>query len=68
MDKKFICIALALTFAGCLAIATGATASGSKLQSAGTERQTMRTDGCPYYPSPVACRGVSTAHTTTSGT
>jgi hypothetical protein len=67
MDKKVIGITLALTLAGCLAIASGATARGSKLQSAGTDPHTMRTDGCPYYPSPVACRGASTAHTT-SGT
>jgi hypothetical protein len=68
MDKKVIGIALALTFAGCLAMATGATARGSKLQSAGTNPHTLRTDGCPYYPSPVACRDASTDHTTTSGT
>jgi hypothetical protein len=68
MDKKVIGIALALTFVGCLAIATGATAHGSKGQSAGTTPHAMRTDGCPYYPSPVACRGTSTAHTTTSRT
>jgi hypothetical protein len=68
MDKKVIGIALALTLAGCLAMATGATARGSQLQSAGTDPHTVRTDGCPYYPSPVACRGASTAHTTTSRT
>ena len=68
MAKKVIGIALALTFVGGFAIATGATAHGSKAQSAGTFPHAMRTDGCPYYPSPVACRGASTAHTTTSGT
>jgi hypothetical protein len=68
MDKKVIGIALALAFVGCLAISTGATAYGSKGQSAVTTPHAMRTDGCPYYPSPVACRGASTAHAITSGT
>jgi hypothetical protein len=61
MDKKVIGIALALTFVGCVAIATGAPAYGSKLQAEGTNPHAVRTDGCPYYPSPVACRAGSTA-------
>jgi hypothetical protein len=67
MDKKVIGIALALSFVGCLAIATGAPAQGSKLQAEGTNAHAMRTDGCPYYPSPVACRPASMAHATASG-
>jgi hypothetical protein len=67
MDEKVIGVALALTFVGYLAIATGAPAHGLKLQSEGTNPHATRTDGCPYYPSPVACRAASTAHSTTSG-
>src|SRR5262250_2449241 len=67
MSKNVVGIALALTIIGGLAIASGVTAEGSKLQSAGANTHAFRTDGCPYYPSPVVCRVSSTARTT-SGT
>ena len=67
MCRNIIGIALALTIVGSFAIAASATADGSKPQSAGSNAQAMRTDGCPYYPSPVFCRAGSKAHTT-SGT
>jgi hypothetical protein len=67
MCKNVIGIVLAVTFAGCLAIATGATARDPKLQSEGANHHAMRMDGCPYYPSPVFCGDASTAHTTASG-
>jgi hypothetical protein len=66
MNKKLIGIALAFTIVGGFAIAT-ATAGGSKPQSTGTNTHAIRTDGRPYYPSPVFCRGSSAAHST-SGT
>jgi hypothetical protein len=69
MSKNVIGIAaLALATIGCLAIATGATARGAKLQSEGANQQVMRMDACPYYPSPVFCRDASTAYARTSGT
>lgn len=67
MSKNVIGIAAALAAIGCLAIATGATAHGSKLQSKAANQHSMRMDACPYYPSPVFCRDASTAHSATSG-
>jgi hypothetical protein len=67
MCRNVIGIALALTIVGGFAIATGAAAGGSKPQSAGANAHAVRTDGCPYYPSPVFCRAASKTHTT-SGT
>jgi hypothetical protein len=67
MCKNVIGIALAVTIVGGFAIATGAAAGGSKPPSADANAPAMRTDGCPYYPSPVFCRAGSKAHTT-SGT
>jgi hypothetical protein len=64
MCKNVTGIALALTIVGGLAIATGATAGSSKPQSEGANAHAIRTDGCPYYPSPVFCRPASTTHTT----
>jgi len=67
MRKNVIGIALALSIVGCLTIATGATTGSSKPQSADANAHAVRMDGCPYYPSPVFCRGASTTHTS-SGT
>src|SRR5262249_10902247 len=63
MRKNVIGVALALGIVGYLTIATGVTAGSSKLQSAGANTHAVRMDGCPYYPSPVFCRGASTTHT-----
>jgi hypothetical protein len=55
-------IGIALTFAmmgGVLALA-----DGSKLQSANSANVFAMKDRCPYYPSPVVCRGGSRARTT----
>jgi hypothetical protein len=63
MSRNVIGIALALTIVGGLPIANSATAEGPKLQSNGANSRAVRMDGCPYYPSPVFCRGASTTHT-----
>ena len=64
MRKNVTGFALALTIAGGLAIANGATAGGSKPRSADVNTHAVRMDGCPYYPSPVFCRSRSAARTT----
>jgi hypothetical protein len=59
MNTKIIGItrALAATITGgVLAVAAGAVAEGSKLQSPNSSNvYVTRMDRCPYYPSPVVC-------------
>jgi hypothetical protein len=63
MNTKIIGITLAFTIMGGVL----ALADGSKLQSANSaDVFAMKMDRCPYYPSPVACRGGSGARTTSN--
>jgi hypothetical protein len=59
MNTKIIGITLAFAATitgGVLAVAAGAVAEGSKLQSPNRSNvHEMRMDRCPYYPSPVVC-------------
>jgi hypothetical protein len=67
MNTKIIGITLALAVTitgGALAVAAGVVAEGSKLQSSNSSNVYEMRDRCPYYPSPVVCRGGTTARTT----
>jgi hypothetical protein len=67
MNTKIIGIALALAVTitgGALAVTAGVVAEGSKLQSSHSSNAHEMRDRCPYFPSPVVCRGGTTAHTT----
>ena len=59
MTTKVIVITLAFTVLG----GTLARAHDSKLQATNSANvHAMNFDRCPYYPSPVFCRGGSRAH------
>jgi hypothetical protein len=67
MNTKIIGIALALAVTitgGALAVTAGVVAEGSKLRSSHSSNAHEMRDRCPYFPSPVVCRGGTTAHTT----
>jgi hypothetical protein len=71
MNTKLIgiTVAFAVTITGAVLAATaGAAAAGSNRPSARDPNvYAMRMDGCPYYPSPVACHSGAGARTTSDG-
>jgi hypothetical protein len=62
MNTKIGIVALAFTLVGAFTAPVAPLAQESNLQLArGPNVYAMRMDGCPYYPSPVACRSTQSA-------